>query len=113
MLCKHSHTTSAKPSLRSAPPPLSLLCPPPSPSRRSMRDLRLGPRALFLYSADDPLCDPAKLEQLIASRRQPSGSVADVAAVRWERSQHVAHLLKHYKEYTAALFGFLEGVQRY
>ena len=30
-----------------------------------------------------------------------------VQALRWERSQHVAHLLKHNKEYTAALFGFL------
>lgn len=74
-----------------------------------MLDLRLGPCSLYIYSEDDPLCDAARLDQLIASRR---GAGADVAALRWQRSQHVAHLLQHYKEYATALFQFLERVQR-
>ncbi|KAL4451872.1 hypothetical protein ABPG75_007534 [Micractinium tetrahymenae] len=73
----------------------------------SMRDLRLGSRSLYIYSEDDPLCDAARLDQLIASRRAAG---ANVSALRWQRSQHVAHLLQHYKEYTAALFGFLRGL---
>lgn len=68
-----------------------------------MRDVRLG-RSLYLYSADDPLCLVDRLDQLVADRRQAG---ADVAAVRWEESQHVGHLLKHPKQYKAALFDFL------
>ena len=72
-----------------------------------MRDMRLGSRTLYLYSADDPLCDAAKLDVLVASRRQAG---ADVAATRWERSQHVGHLVKHYSEYRAALLRFLQSL---
>lgn len=74
-----------------------------------MQDLRLGPRSLYVYSEDDPLCDAARLDQLIASKRAAG---ADVAALRWQRSRHVAHLLQHYKEYTAAPSDFLRGVPR-
>lgn len=73
-----------------------------------MRQLRLGRRSLYLYSRDDPLCLPDKLDELIAARRAAG---ADVAAVAWERSQHVGHLLKHYKQYTAALFSFLASLR--
>ena len=72
-----------------------------------MQDMRLGSRTLYLFSADDPLCDAAKLDALVASRRQAG---ADVAATRWERSQHVGHLVQHYKEYSAALLGFLHSL---
>ncbi len=74
-----------------------------------MRQLSLGRRSLYLFSDDDPLCLPDKLEQLIADRKAAG---ADVQEVRWKRSQHVGHLLKHYKEYTAALFGFLASLTK-
>jgi len=87
-----------------------------------MHHLRcMGSKSLYLYGGDDPLCDAAKLDELIASRRHQAGSsqagsadvaAADVAAVRWQRSQHVAHLLQHPKEYKAALFGFLESIAK-
>lgn len=91
---------------------IALTCTVPPPSlqpcrRRNMRQLSLGRRSLYLFSDDDPLCLPDKLEQLIAARRAAG---AEVQEVRWERSQHVGHLLKHYKEYTAALFGFLASL---
>ena len=73
-----------------------------------MRQLQLGRRSLYLYSRDDPLCLPDELEQLIAARRVAG---ADVAAVVWERSQHVGHLLQHYREYTAALLSFLASLR--
>jgi hypothetical protein len=72
-----------------------------------MQGMQLGSKTLYLYSADDPLCDAAKLDALVASRRQAG---ADVAATRWERSQHVGHLVKHYKEYSSALLGFLQSL---
>ena len=72
-----------------------------------MLEMRLGSKTLYLYSADDPLCDATHLDSLVASRRQAG---ADVAAARWERSQHVGHLVKHYEEYCAALLGFLRSL---
>jgi hypothetical protein len=73
-----------------------------------MRDLRLTPHCLFFFSDDDPLCDPTKLEQLVEARRARHGSAA-TQELRWQHSRHVCHLLCHYKEYSAALFAFLEG----
>lgn len=61
-------------------------------------------RSLYLYIADDPLCLVGRLDQLAADRCQAG---ADVAAWRWEDSQHVGHLLNHPKQYNAALFDFL------
>lgn len=72
-----------------------------------MRQLQLGRRSLYLFSEDDPLCLPDKLEQLIGARRAAG---ADVQVVKWERSQHCGHLLKHYKQYSTALFGFLASL---
>lgn len=76
-----------------------------------MRDLgAVGRKALYLYSADDPLCCVRQLDELVAARRAAG---ADVTAVRWERSAHVGHLLKHYREYSAALLGFLGDLRRH
>lgn len=74
-----------------------------------MQNLRLGSKSLYLYSVDDPLCDHAKLDELVAARRRQLGA-SEVAAVKWERSQHVAHLRCHMREYTEALFGFLRSI---
>ena len=43
--------------------------PPCCPARRNMESQGLAPRELYLYSADDHLCDAAKLDALIAARR--------------------------------------------
>jgi hypothetical protein len=74
-----------------------------------MQNLGIGSRSLYLYSDDDPLCDPHKLGELIAARRAALADKA-VQAVRWERSRHVAHLRCHMRQYTEALFGFLGAV---
>lgn len=63
--------------------------------------------SLYLYSADDPLCLVDRLDALLAARRADG---VDVAAVRWETSRHVGHLLCHPREYKAALLGFLQRV---
>lgn len=76
---------------------------------RNMEQLRMGRKSLYLYSQDDPLCDPVKLDELVAARRRQLGD-AQVAAVKWQRSQHVAHIRHHMREYTGALFGFLQTV---
>ena len=70
-----------------------------------MTRLLPGVPSLYLYSADDPLCDVAKLESLLAARKQAG---ADVRSVRWETSQHVGHLRSHPQEYSEALLQFLE-----
>lgn len=75
---------------------------------RNMVDLSIGGgKELYLYSTDDPLCDPVKLDALIEERRRRGHAVS---ARRWERSQHVGHLLCHPKEYIRLLRGFLDGL---
>jgi dienelactone hydrolase len=73
-----------------------------------MRALAFGaappPPLLFLYSADAPLCDAARLEALIGEHRAAGRRVR---AVRWAVSKHVGHLARHRAEYEAALLGFL------
>uniref|UniRef100_A0A383WCI3 Transmembrane protein 53 n=1 Tax=Tetradesmus obliquus TaxID=3088 RepID=A0A383WCI3_TETOB len=78
---------------------------------RSMRQLRMaGGRCLYLYSADDPLCDAAKLDELVAARKQQYG--AAVAAKKWQHSKHVGHLLCHADEYTKEVLQFLSSVSQ-
>lgn len=62
---------------------------------------------LFLYSADDPLCDGAKVDELVVAKRRRG---QDVHAHRWERSGHVSHLRHHTQEYTALLLHFLASL---
>ena len=71
---------------------------------REMTELDWGRPFLFLYSADDPLCDAAKLQGLIETKRAWGQRVT---AVRWEASEHCGHLVRHRGEYEAALVGFL------
>jgi bifunctional N-acetylglucosamine-1-phosphate-uridyltransferase/glucosamine-1-phosphate-acetyltransferase GlmU-like protein len=66
-----------------------------------------GGRSLYLYSADDPLCDAAKLDELVAARQQRYGVA--VAAKKWQQSKHVGHLLCHTEEYTAEVLRFLRA----
>ncbi|KAF6260960.1 hypothetical protein COO60DRAFT_1682550 [Scenedesmus sp. NREL 46B-D3] len=73
---------------------------------RSMRQLGMGGgRCLYLYSADDPLCDAAKLDELVAARQRQYG--AAVTAKKWQHSKHVGHLLCHAEEYMAEVLRFL------
>jgi pimeloyl-ACP methyl ester carboxylesterase len=70
----------------------------------NMERLSWGRPLLFLYSADDPLCDAAKVDELVAEKRRRG---QDVKARKWERSGHVAHLRHHSDEYTDLLLQFL------
>lgn len=63
----------------------------------------LRKRQLYIYSPRDKLCDVVKLEELIATRRVRG---TDVTAIRFDDSDHVVHLRKRPKEYTAALLAF-------
>lgn len=74
-----------------------------------MAGLQLGGRSLYLYSADDHLCDANKLEELIAARRAAGHAVR---AHRWERSRHVGHLRHHPEQYRQLVLGFLEELQQ-
>jgi predicted alpha/beta-fold hydrolase len=74
-----------------------------------MKQLRMGGgRCLYLYSADDPLCDGAKLDELVAARQQQCGPA--VAAKKWQHSKHVGHLLCHTEEYTHEVLQFLRSI---
>lgn len=73
-----------------------------------MGDLQqLGQRSLYLYSADDPLCEAGKVDVLVAERRRAGHSVA---AQRWAASQHVGHLRCHPGEYRRLVADFLNEV---
>ena len=63
----------------------------------------------YLYSADDPLCEPGALEELQEVRR---GLGIAVTSRRWEVSQHVGHLRCHPDQYTATVQRFLLDVTR-
>ena len=75
---------------------------------REMVELDWGRPFLFLYSADDPLCDAEKLQQLIETKRARGQRVQ---AVRWEDSEHCGHLKRHRAEYEATLVAFLQGLR--
>lgn len=73
-----------------------------------MGDLQqLGQRSLYVYSSDDPLCDAAKVDSLVAARRRAGHRVT---AKRWAASQHVGHLRCHPEEYRQLLGAFLAEV---
>ena len=74
----------------------------------NMERVDWGKPFLFLYSQDDALCSAAKLDELVAEKRARG---QDVAARRWERSEHVAHFRHHRQEYTALLLHFLGGLK--
>ncbi|KAL4451602.1 hypothetical protein ABPG75_007264 [Micractinium tetrahymenae] len=63
---------------------------------------------LFLYSADDHLCDGAKLDELVAAKRAAGQRVS---ARRWQHSQHCGHFRRHREEYSQLLLDFLGGLQ--
>ncbi|XP_037368703.1 uncharacterized protein LOC119246446 isoform X1 [Talpa occidentalis] len=62
------------------------------------------PPTLVFYSYDDPLCDTAHLQELLASWQQAG---MPVWAQAWETSRHAAHLRQHPLEYRHALITFL------
>ena len=59
---------------------------------------------LYLYSADDPLCDASSLDVLIENKRRLG---QEVNALKWEKSGHCAHLKYHREEYVETLIKFL------
>lgn len=74
----------------------------------AMVDLHWNRPQLFLYSADDPLCDGAMLDQLVETKKRMGQRVV---VRRWEQSGHCAHLRHHPVEYRNALFGdFLDTI---
>jgi hypothetical protein len=84
---------------------------PPRPARfwANMERLGWGRPLLYLYSVDDPLCDAARVDALVAEKRRRGH---DVRARRWTRSGHVSHLRHHTQEYKAILQHFLASLQR-
>ncbi|XP_049631291.1 transmembrane protein 53-A-like isoform X2 [Suncus etruscus] len=62
------------------------------------------PPTLIFYSHDDPLCDVARLRELLAGWQQEGMAVWTQA---WETSRHAAHLRQHPLEYRRALSTFL------
>ena len=75
--------------------------------RDAMTDLHMPGPTLYLYSDDDPLANAARLEALIAKRREGG---ADVRERRWAVSQHVGHLRCHPEQYKAAVLEFLQAL---
>eukprot|EP00887_Chlorella_sp_A99_P000179 scaffold13.g179.t1 len=73
----------------------------------NMQTLALGRRTLYLYAQDDPLCDAARLERLVAARRAAG---ADVAARSWAHGRHVHLLDDHPEEYRQQLKEFLQSL---
>jgi len=67
LLRAHAHPQQARVRV---PPTTTYCCPCAALCRREMLDLDWGCPFLFLYSADDPLCDVRKLEELINDKRQ-------------------------------------------
>ncbi|XP_074832830.1 transmembrane protein 53-B-like [Carettochelys insculpta] len=59
---------------------------------------------LVFYCCNDPLSDPARLHELLASWR---GAGLQVQAQGWQDSCHAAHLRQHPQQYQATLQGFL------
>ncbi|XP_031311174.2 transmembrane protein 53-A isoform X2 [Camelus dromedarius] len=59
---------------------------------------------LVFYSHDDPLCDSARLHELLASWQRLG---MPVWAQAWETSRHAAHLRQHPLEYCHTLTTFL------
>jgi hypothetical protein len=105
--------------------------------RRAALEFDLGAPELYLYSLDDPLCDPAKLSELIGSRASrwagswlggcryhPSTGTAiihpavctlpcrrsgrRVSSKCWEASRHVAHAVVNKDEYWALVDSFMQ-----
>ncbi|KAF4020282.1 hypothetical protein G4228_011867, partial [Cervus hanglu yarkandensis] len=62
------------------------------------------PPTLVFYSLDDPLCDSARLQELLAAW-QRLGMPVWVQA--WATSRHAAHLRQHPLEYSSTLVTFL------
>jgi len=74
----------------------------------TMIDLHWGGKPqLYLYSADDPLCDGAMLDQLVEKKKMEGQRVL---VKRWEQSGHCAHLRHHPVEYSNALGEFLNSI---
>lgn len=69
-----------------------------------MQRLSWGRPLLYLHSADDPLCDGAKVAELVEDKQRRGH---DVRSRCWAQSEHVAHLRHHRAEYTALLLSFL------
>lgn len=60
---------------------------------------------LVFYCCNDPLSDPALVQELLESWRR-AGIL--VQAQAWQDSRHAAHLRQHPQEYQEVLLGFLK-----
>lgn len=56
---------------------------------------------LFYYSLNDPMCDSATMEAMIA-RWQSEKPDFEVKSVVWPQSRHAAHFREHKQEYLTA-----------
>ncbi len=74
----------------------------------NMRRLDWGRPFLYLYSADDELCDGQKLGELVQQKRALR---QDICARCWQQSEHVSHFRHHRQEYSALLLHFLRSLR--
>lgn len=70
----------------------------------AFRQPPVRPPTLVFYSLDDPLCDNARLQELLATWQQLG---IPVWVQAWETSRHAAHLRQHPLEYSSTLATFL------
>lgn len=66
-----------------------------------------GRRELFVYSQVDPLCDDAKVAELVRTRREVAGARA--VGINFKDSLHVQHMRKYADRYRHALGEWLFG----
>ncbi|XP_040007936.1 uncharacterized protein LOC120803492 isoform X2 [Xiphias gladius] len=63
--------------------------------------------ALFFFSENDALCNPAVMEQLIERWRKTGMAVE---SRKWKESKHAAHMRCHPQDYLSTLEKFLESL---
>lgn len=74
---------------------------------RNMIENDLCNRQFFIYSIIDHLADPVKIDELIDARKKRGVAVR---SVKFEDSEHVAHLIKHPAKYRQILDDILKEV---
>jgi hypothetical protein len=73
-----------------------------------MTELDWGKPMLFMFSDDDPLCDPIKLEELIKEKIKRGQKLR---AIKFDSpSEHCGHFKKHTGQYAHILRSFLNGL---
>jgi Eukaryotic protein of unknown function (DUF829) len=84
---------------------------PAGPERHwsHMLEANIASRQAYIYSTADRLTNHAKVEQVIAHKRQRPE--ANVMVQRFVDSQHCAHLVKRPREYQALLDEFLASIK--